>query len=262
VSNPVPRSKALVLMESNSYLYLIHSEHRPMRGRSSTNSSSISSPLRSLSNTGSPRTTTPANAPTPVSPGIAGFSTITVDRARHNGVPPGASDSSGDSQPQQMSNGPATDLNQEVAALSNKLIKAINHQAMLDDSLTSTKHELELSKVRIKQLEAVARDHEQMMAKGLLVDRKDMETEAEQFMRRIRAERDQRSKAERDKQTIEKELEHLTTALFEEANKVGTCERKVRWAVLISWVDGRCGTKRARYDGSKERATENTTFGY
>jgi len=206
-----------------------------MRGRSSTNSSSISSPLRSLSNTGSPRTTTPANAPTPVSPGIAGFSTISIDRNRHNGISPGVGDSNGDSVSQQASNGSATDLNQEVAALSNKLIKAINHQTLLDDTLTSTKHELtstkhelEVSKARIKQLETVARDHEQMMAKGLLVDRKDMETEAEQFMRRLRAERDQRSKAEKDKQTIEKELEHLTTALFEEANKVGTWEQKVR----------------------------------
>ena len=228
-----------------------------MRGRSSTNSSSISSPLRSLSNTGSPRTTTPANAPTPVSPGIAGFSTITVDRNRHNGISPGAGDSNGDSLSQQASNGSAIDLNQEVATLSNKLIKAINHQTLLDDSLTSTKHELELSKARIKQLEdsltstkhqlelskarikqleAVARDHEQMMAKGLLVDRKDMETEAEQFMRRLRAERDQRSKAERDKQTIEKELEHLTTALFEEANKVGAGSSMfacTRWDILI-----------------------------
>lgn len=191
-----------------------------MRGRSATNSSSITSPLRSLSNTGSPRTATPANAPTPVSPG---FSTITIDRNRHNGISPGASSDSsqGEALSAQTSNNSTMDLNQEVAALSNKLIKAINHTAQLDDSLTSTKHELELSKARIKQLEAVAKDHEQMMAKGLLVDRKDMETEAEQFMRRIRAERDQRSKAERDKQTIEKELEHLTTALFEEANKVG-----------------------------------------
>ncbi|KAF8416072.1 hypothetical protein EV426DRAFT_449460 [Tirmania nivea] len=196
-----------------------------MRGRSSTNSSSISSPLRSLSNTGSPRTT--ANAPTPVSPGTAGFSTITIDRNRHNGILSGGGDSNGDSSSQQTNNG-STDLNQEVAALSNKLIRAINHQTLLDDSLTSTKHELELSKARIKQLEAVARDHEQMMAKGLLVDRKDMETEAEQFMRRIKAERDQRSKAERDKQTIEKELEHLTTALFEEANKMVAAARRER----------------------------------
>lgn len=199
-----------------------------MRGRSLTNSSSISSPLRSLSNTGSPRTTTPANGPTPVSPGIAGFSTITIDRNRHNGTSPGAGDSNDDLLSQQASNGSATDLNQEVAALSNKLIKAINHQTLLDDSLASTKHELELSKARIKQLEAVTRDHEQMMAQGLLVDRKDMETEAEQFMRRLRAERDQRSKAERDKQTIEKELEHLTTALFEEANKMVAAARKER----------------------------------
>lgn len=189
-----------------------------MRGRSTTNSSSIASSLRSIS-TGSPKTPIPT---TPGSPGIAGFSTITINR--QNGISPGASNdgSKGDASSEQTARGATADLNQEVAALSNKLIKAINHQTLLDDSLTATKHELELSKARIRQLEAVTKDHEQMMANGLLVDRKDMETEHEQFMKRITEEKSQRSKAERDKKTIEQELEHLTTALFEEANKVGT----------------------------------------
>lgn len=230
-----------------------------------TSSSSITSPLRSISNTGPPRTATPGNAPTPVSPSIAGFSTITADWNRSNIILPGAHtfDSSGDAQQEISSSMP--DLNQEVAALSNKLIKAINHQTLLDDSLTSTRHELELSKARIKQLEAVAKEHEQMMAKGLLVDRKDVETEAEQFMRKIKEERSQRSKAERDKKTIELELEHLTTALFEEANKVGdqTTHKNTKglgYADLS--VDGRRCSKRARFDGPEKRAIKSTAGRY
>lgn len=111
-------------------------------------------------------------------------------------------------------------LNREVAALSNKLISAINHQTQLDDSLASTKHELEMSKARIKQLEAVAKEHADMMAKGLLVEKKDVETETQQLMNRLKEERTQRGKAEKDKRNIEQELETLTTALFDEANKV------------------------------------------
>ena len=222
-------------MDKYRFLYLVHSDNIVMRGRSATSTSSITSPLRSISNTGPPRIATPANAPTPVSPSIAGFSTINLDWNRSNIILPGAHtfDNSADGDAQQENCSSMPDLNQEVAALSNKLIKAINHQTLLDDSLTSTKHELELSKARIKQLEAVAREHEQMMAKGLLVDRKDVETEAEQFMRKIKEERSQRSKAERDKKTIELELEHLTTALFEEANKVGDQTTREGLGMLI-----------------------------
>lgn len=111
-------------------------------------------------------------------------------------------------------------LNREVAALSNKLISAINHQTQLDDSLASTKHELEISKAKIKQLEAVAKEHADMMANGLLVEKKDVETETMQLMNRLKEERTQRGKAEKDKRNIEQELETLTTALFDEANKV------------------------------------------
>lgn len=111
-------------------------------------------------------------------------------------------------------------LNREVAALSNKLISAINHQTQLDDSLASTKHELEMSRARIKHLEAVGKEHTDMVAKGLLVERKDVETEIQQLMNRLKEERAQRGKAEKDKRNIEQELETLTTALFDEANKV------------------------------------------
>ena len=112
------------------------------------------------------------------------------------------------------------DLSSEVAALSNKLINAINHQTSLDDSLAATRHELELSNDRIRQLETLAREHADMMAQGVLVRRKDVEDETTQLMTRLAEEKRQRGAAERDKKNIEQELEVLTTALFEEANKV------------------------------------------
>jgi chromosome segregation ATPase len=113
------------------------------------------------------------------------------------------------------------DLSSEVASLSNKLINAINHQTNLDDSLAATRHELELSKDRIRQLEAVVQEHADMIAQGVLVRKKDVEDEMIQLMTRLAEERRQRGAAEKDKKNIEQELEALTTALFEEANKVG-----------------------------------------
>jgi hypothetical protein len=110
----------------------------------------------------------------------------------------------------------------EVAALSNKLINLINHQTGLDDSLSQTKYELQLSEARVKQLEAGAKEHADMLAQGLLVDKKHVETETQQLMEKLKEESRQRGKAEKDKRNIEQELEGLTAALFGEANKVMT----------------------------------------
>lgn len=59
-----------------------------------------------------------------------------------------------------------------------------------------------------------------MMAKGLLVEKKAVETETQRLMTRLKEEAAQRGQAEKDKRHIEQELENLTTALFDEANKV------------------------------------------
>ena len=115
---------------------------------------------------------------------------------------------------------PTPDLNREVAALSNKLISAINHQTKLDDSLAATKHELDLSKARIRHLESLTKEHADMMAKGLLVEKKAVESETQLLLSRLKEEVAQRIQAEREKRAIEQELENLTTALFDEANKV------------------------------------------
>jgi hypothetical protein len=160
----------------------------------------------------------------PLSLTSPGFSTMFTDRpalakaASDSNLKPDEDNSSGGGQVD-GSNG-SGNLNREVAALSNKLISAINHQTKLDDSLSATKHELELSKSRIRQLEAVAKEHADMMAKGLLVERKEVELETQQLAKRLQEESMYRGQAEKDKKHIEQELENLTTALFDEANKV------------------------------------------
>ena len=112
------------------------------------------------------------------------------------------------------------DINKEVQVLSDKLIIAINHQTTLEEGLEDTRAELDMSKRRIEELEAIAKEHAEMMENGLLIEKKDVEMETKMLMNKLMEETFQRGKAEKEKRTIEQDLENLTTSLFEEANKV------------------------------------------
>ena len=153
---------------------------------------------------------------------------------------------------------PHPELNNEVAALSEKLINSINHQTELDDLLSSTRHELEQAQQRIRELEAAKQEHADMVANGLLVERKDVETETNKLMRTISEERKQRGDAEKEKKSMEQELETLTTALFEEANQVGSCLFLVS-TCLLTFADGVLRTERARRVRTPQRATQITS---
>lgn len=113
------------------------------------------------------------------------------------------------------------DLSNEVATLSNKLISAINHQTTLDDTLSATRHELEVARERIRLLESENKEYADSVARGILVKRQAMELEKAKVVAQLAEERRQRAEVEKEKKNIEQELENLTTALFEEANKVG-----------------------------------------
>lgn len=113
------------------------------------------------------------------------------------------------------------DLSNEVATLSNKLINAINHQTNLDDILSATRHELEASRERVKQLEQENQEHADLLARGVLVKKTIVDAEKNALILKLANERRQRGDVEKEKKNIEQELENLTTALFEEANKVG-----------------------------------------
>lgn len=113
-----------------------------------------------------------------------------------------------------------SDISSEVTALSNKLINAINYQTNLDDSLAAARMELEASRDRIRQLEHVNGEHEAMIADRTLVKRTEVESEIEELKEMLEEEKRQRATVEKEKKSIEQELENLTTALFEEANQV------------------------------------------
>jgi Rab guanine nucleotide exchange factor SEC2 len=115
------------------------------------------------------------------------------------------------------------DLSNEVATLSNKLINAINYQTNLDDTLSVTRHELETSRERIRQLELEAEEHTDQIARGILIRSTIVQAERKKLLASLAEEKAQRLKVEKEKKRIEQELENLTAALFEEANKV--CRR-------------------------------------
>jgi chromosome segregation ATPase len=112
------------------------------------------------------------------------------------------------------------DLSSEITTLSNKLINAINQQTSLDDTLTATRHELEASRERVRQLERENAEHKSLVSNGILIQSSVAEAEKNKLLATLAEERRKRGEVEKAKRSIEQELENLTTALFEEANKV------------------------------------------
>ncbi|KAF2460644.1 hypothetical protein BDY21DRAFT_170714 [Lineolata rhizophorae] len=118
------------------------------------------------------------------------------------------------------------DLSSEVAMLSTKLINAINTQTTLDDSLQATRHELEGARKRVAELEGLVNDHRRAVDQGFLVRREEFTKMEGKLKAELAEERKQRAVVEKDKKTIEFELENLTTALFEEANTMVAVARR------------------------------------
>ena len=120
------------------------------------------------------------------------------------------------------------DLSEEVAALSDKLIKAINQQTTLDDTLAHTRHELAESRSRIEQLEAQTKAHDEDLSSGRLLTRRDADSEKSKLIADLADVQKQKSAVQQEKRGIEAELETLTASLFEEANKMVATANKER----------------------------------
>lgn len=113
------------------------------------------------------------------------------------------------------------DLSNEVAALSVKLIQAINNQTNLDDSLVATRQELELAQGKIQALEFQNEKYRRDIDNKVYIKKVDSDREISQLRDALAEETVQRLAAEKGRKNIEQEVETLTAALFEEANKVG-----------------------------------------
>lgn len=126
------------------------------------------------------------------------------------------------------------DLSNEVAALSVKLIQAINNQTTLDDSLGATRQELEVAQGKIQALEFQNEKYRRDIDQKLYIRKSDADREIFQLRTALADERAQRAVAEKAKKQMEQELETLTADLFEEANRVSLFESQaVDWRDLI-----------------------------
>ncbi|TGJ85675.1 hypothetical protein E0Z10_g3115 [Xylaria hypoxylon] len=112
------------------------------------------------------------------------------------------------------------DLDQEVAALSTKLINAINHQTTLDDTLSATRQELDTSRERAHELEVLVTKQKDILSGDAWIPRKRVEIEKSELLVLAAEEKKRRMEVEKEKRKIEQELETLTVSLFEEANKM------------------------------------------
>ncbi|KAM0323182.1 hypothetical protein ACHAQA_009032 [Verticillium albo-atrum] len=155
----------------------------------------------------------PALRPQPLSPDDEDAELSTLPDPRSRAMSP-AADASGYATPHHP------DLNAEVATLSTKLINAINYQTSLDDTLSATRSELEKARDQIRTLEAKNATQREMLSGDVWVRKRTVEEEKKKLLARVVAEQSQKEEVEREKKKIEQELENLTTALFEEANKM------------------------------------------
>ncbi|PYH98750.1 Sec2p-domain-containing protein [Aspergillus ellipticus CBS 707.79] len=123
------------------------------------------------------------------------------------------------------------DLNDEVAALSLKLVQAINNQTTLDDNLVATRQELEQAQAKVRALELENEKHRRDIDQEVLIKKSDVDYEMLRIQAVLAEEKAQRALVEKEKKGIEQELETLTAALFEEANKMVAAAKLEREAV-------------------------------
>ncbi|EGY23510.1 uncharacterized protein VDAG_04948 [Verticillium dahliae VdLs.17] len=157
--------------------------------------------------------TSPRLRPLPLSPDGEDAELSTLPDPRSRAMSP-AVDASGYATPHHP------DLNAEVATLSTKLINAINYQTTLDDTLSATRSELDKARQQIRTLEARNATQREMLSGDVWVRKRTVEEEKKKLLAVLAVEQSQREEVEREKKKIEQELENLTTALFEEANKM------------------------------------------
>ena len=153
------------------------------------------------------------------------------------------------------------DLSNEVAALSIKLIRAINNQTALDDTLAGTRQELEKVQNRLHVVELENERFRNDIAAGVLTKRSDVDQELSSLKAQLVDERVHRVQIEKDKKNMEQELENLTAALFEEANQV-RCGRQQNDSNSDSFPDGRSRQTRAGSGRQKKRAIARTAERY
>lgn len=110
------------------------------------------------------------------------------------------------------------DLVSQVTELNNKLVKSYDRVSDLEDDLHVTSSSLRSSSVKISQLELERSQHLSALNTGLLVEKSHVTTELTRLMEKATEEAAKRGQAESARADIEKDLDDVSAALFDQAN--------------------------------------------
>jgi hypothetical protein len=118
------------------------------------------------------------------------------------------------------------DLVSQVTELNNKLVKSYDRVSDLEDGLHETSSALRNSSVKISQLELERSQHLSALNTGLLVEKTHVTAELTRLMEKATEEAARRGQAESARADIEKDLDDVSAALFDQAN---TMVAEARW---------------------------------
>ncbi|KAI9510324.1 proline-rich protein [Russula earlei] len=110
------------------------------------------------------------------------------------------------------------DLVSQVTELNNKLVKSYDRVSDLEDDLHVTSSSLRSSSVKISQLELERSQHLSALNTGLLVEKSHVTSELTRLMEKATEEAARRGQAESARAAIEKDLDDVSAALFDQAN--------------------------------------------
>lgn len=118
------------------------------------------------------------------------------------------------------------DLVSQVTELNNKLVKSYDRVSDLEDNLHDTSSALRTSSVQVSRLELERSQHLSALNTGLLVEKSHVTTELTRLMEKATEEAARRGQAESARADIEKDLDDVSAALFNQAN---TMVAEARW---------------------------------
>jgi hypothetical protein len=110
------------------------------------------------------------------------------------------------------------DLVSQVTELNNKLVKSYDRVSDLEDDLHVTSSSLRSSSVKVSQLELERSQHLSALNTGLLVEKSHVTSELTRLMEKATEEAARRGQAESAQAAIEKDLDDVSAALFDQAN--------------------------------------------
>ena len=110
------------------------------------------------------------------------------------------------------------DLVSQVTELNNKLVKSYDRVSDLEDDLHVTSSSVRSSSVKISQLELERSQHLSALNTGLLVEKSHVTSELTRLMEKATDEAAKRGQAESARADIEKDLDDVSAALFDQAN--------------------------------------------